>query len=164
MELDELHILHHTFGTIHHGNTVAGSYQWVGRLAIDCFASAGSHDCNFRQEGIYFAGFFVQYVGSIALDALRMAGHDDAQVVLSDDFYRIEMGEDRNVGMCLDGFYQAGLDFGSCIVLMMQDSELRMSAFLVEIEVAVFVLVEIYPPADKLLNLGRCFTYHLLDG
>ena len=66
--------------------------------------------------------------------------------------------------MCLDGFYQAGLDFGSCIVLMMQDSELRMSAFFVEVEVAVFVLVEIYPPADKFLNLGRRFTHHFLDG
>ena len=66
-----------------------------------------------------------------------MTGYDNAQMVLGDDFHGIEVGEDSDVGVCLDGFYQAGLYLGTCVVLVVQDTEFRVTAFLVEIEFTV---------------------------
>ena len=107
VELDELHIADSSFGTVHHCDTVARSDQRVGRVAVDGFATACCHNRHFGQESIDFAGVFVQHVCAVAFDARRIAGDDDAQVVLRDDLYRKVMVEYRDVGMSLDRFDEA---------------------------------------------------------
>ena len=47
---------------------------------------------------------------------------------------------------------------------MVQDTELRMAAFAVQIEFAVLVLVEMHAPVDQLSDLFRSLTYHLFYG
>ena len=85
-------------------------------------------------------------------------------MVLGNDFHGIEMREDGDVGVCLHGFYQAGLDFGTRIVLVVKDAELRMAAFLVKVELSVFFLVEVHSPLDEFFNLSRSFTYYFFHG
>jgi hypothetical protein len=48
-------------------------------------------------------------------------------MVLGDDFYRIEIAEDGDIGMTFYFFYQAGLYFSTSIVFMMENTEFRMS-------------------------------------
>ena len=44
-------------------------------------------------------------------------------MVLGNDFYRKEMSEDSDIWMSLDGFNQTGLDFGSRIVFVVENTE-----------------------------------------
>lgn len=67
-------------------------------------------------------------------------------MVLGDDFYCIEITEDGDIGMTFYFFYQAGLYFSTSIVFMMEDTEFRMSAFLVQVELSVVFLVKVYSP------------------
>lgn len=67
-------------------------------------------------------------------------------MVLGDDFYRIEITEDGDIGMTFYFFYQAGLYFSTSIVFMMENTEFRMSAFLVQVELSVVFLVKVYSP------------------
>ena len=69
-----------------------------------------------------------------------MTRYDDAQMMLGDDFHRIEMSEYGDIGMSLDRFDEACLNFGTCVVLMMQDAEFRVSAFLVEVILSVLII------------------------
>lgn len=47
---------------------------------------------------------------------------------------------------------------------MVQDTELGMAAFAVQVEFAVLVLVEMHAPVDQLSDLFRSLTYHLFYG
>ena len=80
--------------------------------------------------------------------------------MLRDDFYCIEVGEYGDVWMLLHGFDERSLYFGSRIVLVVQDAELRVSALFVQVEVSVFFLVEVDAPVDEFLDLGGCITYY----
>ena len=104
MELDEFHIFNHTFGTIYHGDTVAGCYQRIGCVSIDSFATTCSHNGYFRQEGVHFSGFFVQDIRTEAFDARCMTVDDDSHMVLRDDFYGKEVFEYSDIRMVVDGF------------------------------------------------------------
>ena len=77
-----------------------------------------------------------------------MAGNDDAQVVLGDNLYGIEVGEDGDVRVTFHFFNQAGLNFSTGIVFMMQDAELRVTAFAVQVKLSVFFFIEVYTPLD----------------
>ena len=69
MELDELHILYETFGTVDHGNTVSGSNQRIGGVAVNSTYTSRSHQRHFGKESIHFARVFIQHIRSVALDA-----------------------------------------------------------------------------------------------
>ena len=69
-----------------------------------------------------------------------------------------------DVGIVAHGLHQSALYFGTRIISMVQDSELRVSALTVKVERAVLLSVEVHAPVDEFLNLGRCVSYHLLHG
>ena len=92
-----------------------------------------------------------------------MAGDDDSEMMLGDDFYGIEIGEYRDVRMPFYFFYQACLYFGSCIVFVMENAEFRMSPFLVQVKLSVFFFIEINAPFDQLLYLCRGVPHHFLN-
>ena len=164
MELDELHVLHRSLGTVDHGDAVARGHQRVGGVAVHGLAAARGHDGDFAEEGVHLARLFVQHVGAVALDARRVARHDDAQVVLRDDFHGIVVGEYRDVGVLFDGFDEAGLYLRARVVLMVQDAELRVAALAVQVEGAVLLLVEVDAPLDEFLDLCGSVAHHLFHG
>ena len=55
---------------------------------------------------------------------------------------------------------------GCCarIVLVVQDAEFRVPALAVQVKTAVFLLVEVDAPMDKLLDLGGGVAHHFLHG
>lgn len=93
-----------------------------------------------------------------------MSGYDDSQVMLSDDLDRKMVFKYRDVRVPFYRLYKAGLYLCSRIVLMVQDTELGMAAFAVQVEFAVLVLVEMHAPVDQLSDLFRSLTYHLFYG
>lgn len=145
MELYKFHVLYCSFGTVHHSNAVSRSYQWIGCIAVYRFASACCHYSYFGQERIHFSCFLIQYVSTETFDARRMAGDDNSQMMLGNDFYRIVICKYGNIGMGFYRFYQAGLYFSSCIVFVVQDAELGMASFFVEVEFSILFLSKSTP-------------------
>lgn len=66
-------------------------------------------------------------------------------MVLRNDFNGKMILQYRNVRMPSHGFHQPALDFESRVVSMMQDTEFRMAALTMQIEVTLFILVEVHP-------------------
>ena len=155
---------HLSLGAVDHGDAVARGHQRVGGVQIDGLAAARGHDGDFGEEGVYLARLLVEHIGAVALDAGRVARHDNAQVVLGDNLDGIVVGKDGDVGMAAHGLDEAGLDFGAGIVLVVQYAELRVAALAVQVEGAVGPLVEVYAPADEFLYLGGGVSHHLLHG
>ena len=84
--------------------------------------------------------------------------------MLSNDLDRKVVFQNFDVGVLLHCFHQSALDLGSGIISMMQDAELRMAAFPVEVELAVCFLVEVDAPTDEVSDARRGITHHLLHG
>ena len=160
MELYKFHVLYCSFGTVHHSNAVSRSYQWIGCIAVYRFASACCHYSYFGQERIHFSCFLIQYVSTETFDAWCMAGDNNSQMMLGNDFYRIVICKYGNIGMGFYRFYQASLYFSSCIVFVVQDAELGMSSFFVEVEFSIFFFIKIHSPFYQFLDLCRCFSHY----
>ena len=85
-------------------------------------------------------------------------------MVLGDDFHGKVVFQNRDVRMAAYGFHQSALDFKTCVVSMVQDAELRMSAFAVQVEVSLFVFVEVYAPFHEVSYALRCVFHYLFHG
>ena len=85
-------------------------------------------------------------------------------MVLGDDFDGKMPVEDFDIGMCLYGFDKALLYFGAGVVLMVQDAELGVATFLVQVEVSLFVFVKFHSPVYQFLDLSGSFAHHFLYG
>ena len=81
-------------------------------------------------------------------------------MVLGDDFHCEEVGEYGDVGMLLYGFNQAVLYFRAGIVLVVQDTEFRVSAFFVQVEFSAIFFVEVHSPFNKLIDLFGGVAHH----
>ena len=85
-------------------------------------------------------------------------------MVLGDDFHSIEIGEYGDIGMLLHSFNQAGLYLCARIVLVVQDAELGVAAFLMQVEFSTLFLVEVHSPLDELVYLFGGVAYNFLYG
>ncbi|MPN38799.1 hypothetical protein SDC9_186324 [bioreactor metagenome] len=83
-------------------------------------------------------------------------------MMLSKDFYCEMIVVNINIGMVPDGLYQACLYFGAGAVFVVQNPKFGMAAFPVQVKISFFVFIEIYTPADQLLDLRRSFFHHAL--
>ena len=164
MELHELHVLHLPLGAIDHGYAVAGSDVRVRRGGIDGSCASCRHECDLAQIGVHLARIGVEDVGSVALDVGGAAGDADAEVMLRDDLYGKVVLQYLDVGIAAYGFHESALYLGPCVVGMMEDAELGVSAFPVEVELAVLLLVEVDAPADEVANALRSVAHHLFHG
>ena len=164
MELHELHVLHLSLGTIDHGYAVACGNGWVRRCGIDGTCAACGHECYLTEVGVYLACIGIEDVGTVADNVGSASCDTDAQVVLSDDFHRKVIFQHFDVGVLPDGFHQPTLYLGSCVVGMMQDAELGVTAFSVKVELSVFFLVEVDAPLHEVLDALRSIAHHLFYG
>ena len=78
--------------------------------------------------------------------------------------YVSDVKNDVDVGMVLHCLHEPTLNFCSRVVGMVEDAELRMTAFAVEVELTIALLVEIDSPVDQFGDLLRCHTHHLFYG
>ena len=68
------------------------------------------------------------------------------------------------VGAVSHGLHQPPLYFGSRVICMVQDAELRVTALAMQVEVAILLTVELHAPVHQLPYLLRCHAHHLLNG
>ena len=161
VELNELHVGYSTLGTINHRNTVASGNDGIGRGQIDSATAACTHHGHLGQIGVNLRFLRIQDVGTIALDVGRATGHTNTQMVLRDNLNGKVILLDVDVGIVTNSLHQSALNLCTGIVGMVQDAELRVSAFAVQIELPVILLVEIHAPVDQLLYLAWGIAYHL---
>ena len=164
MELHKLHIGHCTFGAINHRDTVARSDDGVRRGVIDSPYSTRAHHSDFAQIGIYFLRIRIQHVCTKTFYIGCAACHLYAQMVLRDNLYGEMMFLDLDIGMGAQRFHHPSLDFSSCIVGMMKNTELRVAAFAMQVELAIRLSVEVHTPMHHLIDLGWCHANHLFYG
>ena len=162
VELHELHVGNGAFGTIHHSDAVACCNDGIGGREIYGTTATCTHHRDFRKIGIYLLRLGIQHIGAIALDVGRAACNANAQMVLGDNLYSKMILFDVDVGIVSHGFHQSALDLGTRIVGMMEDAELGVTALAVQVEGAIFRLVEVHPPFHQFLDLSGGVAYHLL--
>ena len=137
-------------------------HQRIGRVAVHRLATARGHDGDFREEGVDLARLLVEHIRPETFDAGRVARHDDAQVVLGDDFDGEMVFEYRDVGVLFHRIDEAGLYLGPGIVFVVQDTELGVAALPMEVKLTVLFLVKLHAPLDELPDLTGSFAHHLL--
>ena len=162
VELDEFHVLHRSFGTINHSNAVACGNERIGGGLVHRAHAASRHERHARKESVHLARFLVEHIGTIALDARCAARHDLAQMVLGENLDGKVVVEDVDVLVGAHCLNERGLYLMPRVVGMVQDAELRVSAFAMQVELAFLVLVKFHAPLDEFPNLCRALCHHLL--
>ena len=161
VELHELHIFDQSFGTIDHRDTVSGSYLGVGGGGIDRSRSSGGHQGDTAQIGVDLLGLGIEDIRSVAFDIRRASGNANAQMVLRDDLHGKMILQYVDIRIIAHRFHQTPLDLRTRVIGMVEDTELGVSAFAVQVKITVFFLIEVNAPVDQFLNPSRCITYHL---
>ena len=93
-----------------------------------------------------------------------MSRNDNAQMMLSDDLDCKMILENSDVRVLFDGSDERSLYLRPRIILVMEDTELGMSPFLMQIKLPVRILVELHAPFDQLLDLPGRFAHYLFHG
>ena len=83
-----------------------------------------------------------------------MAGYDDTHMMLRDDFYGKWRLNISGYWVRLYGSDKAFLYFGTCIVFCGAECGIQMTAFFMEVEVSLIVLVEVTPPVYQFFDLS----------
>src|ERR1044072_8964403 len=83
-------------------------------------------------------------------------------MVLGDEVYNETMLNDLNIFLLLHITEQGPFHFSSGYILMMQYSEFAVPAFPSQLVVAIFFLIELRSPFDKLLNTIHTFFHYNL--
>ena len=161
MELDKLHVFDDTFGAIDHGYTVSGCNLGVGGGGIDGTCSAGCHEGDTTQIGVDLLGLGVEDIRSVTLDIGCTASDTHTKVVLGDDLDGKMVLQHLDLRVGTHGCHQSALDLRTGVIGMMQDTELGVSAFAVEVKRTVVFLIEVNTPLDEFLDTSRCVAYDL---
>ena len=164
VELYKLHVLNCSLGTIYHSLTVACSDDRVGSGLIYSAATAGTHQRHLAQISVHFLCFGVQHVCTIAVDVWCAACHASSEVVLSDNLHGEVVLLDVDVRTIAHSLHQSALYFGTRIVGVVQNAEFRVSTLAVQVELAVFLAVEVDTPIHKFLYLFGRIAYYLFYG
>ena len=162
MELHKLHVCHCSLCPIHHCLTVTCGYHGVGGCLIYCTATACAHHRHLTQIGIHLLCLRIQHVCSIAVDVGSAACHPSSQVVLGDNLHGEMVLLDGDVGTVAHCLHQSALYLGSCIILVMQDTKLRVTAFAMEVELTVLLPVEVHTPLHQFTYLPWRILHHQL--
>ena len=161
VELYKLHISHRSFGSVHHGNTIARGNHGVGSGQINGSTSSRTDNRHLSQIGVYFL-LRVQHVSTIALNVWRTTRNPNTQMVLCDNLHSEMVFLDINIRIIAHSLHQSTLNLCTRIVSMVQNAELRVPAFTMQVEVAILLAVEVDTPLHQLLDLLRSHANHLL--
>ena len=85
-------------------------------------------------------------------------------MVLRDNLHSKVIFKHIDVRIPTDGFHQPALNLGASVVGVVKDSEFRVSAFAMKVELAAVGAVEVDAPFHKFGNLRRRIAHHLLHG
>ena len=155
VELDELHVFNHGLGPVRHGDAVARRHPRIGRHVIDIPHAAGGDDRHPGKNGLDTPPLQVHHVGTVTLDTFRMPRHELPQMMLREQIYGEMIFEHFDVAVALDLRDERPFDFGPRLVLVMQNTVLRMPPFAGELVSPLPGFVEPRPPLHEVLHQLR---------
>ena len=159
VELHELQVSQHAAGAVNHGHTVAGGDDGSGGGGIDVAHAACGQEGDLGEVGIDLIGAAVEGVNAIAFDAGCVFGDPLPKMVLGDEVDGELVFFQLDIGVVVDCLQESAFDFGTGIILVVQDAELGVSALTVEVEaVAGTAFVEVYAILDKFADAVGCFA------
>ena len=164
VELYKLHILNRSLCTIHHSLAVAGSNNRVGSGLVYCAATSGTHQRNLAKVCVHLLGLRVKHVCAIAVDVRSASCYTCSKMMLCDNLHSKVVLLNVDVWASTHGSHQSTLNLGTRIVGVVQNTELRVAALTVQVELAVFLTVEVDTPFHKLFNLFGGIAHNLLNG
>ena len=162
VELHKLHIVDDALCTIYHRDAVAGGNDGVGGHLIDVADAAGGEVRHLCEDFLNFFGLAVEGVDAVTLDIVVVAGAGLAEIMLRDEFHRKKMVNHRDVGMLLCTFHECALHLKTCVVLMMKDSEVAVTALFMKVKRAVGTPVEVDAVIHEILDTRRSLLDHNL--
>ena len=146
---------------MHHCHAVACRNDRRGGGGVDVAHTTGGKQGEFGQVCVNLVGLRVEGVDTVTFDVGRVLCNALAQMVLGDYVDSKLILFQFDVGVVVDGLQQSALDLGTRIVLVVQDSELGMATFAVQIELAALRLVEFHAVMHQLFDaLGRLADGH----
>ena len=163
VKLHKLHVFDHTLSAIDHRNTVARSHIRVSSSGINSACAACSHKGNAAEVGVDLARLGIEDIGSIALNVGCAASDTHAEVVLGDDLNGKVIFKHIDIGVVAYRSHESTLDLCAGIVSVVEDTELGVSTFTVEVESAVGLLIKVNAPVDEFLDLLRRLAHDLLN-
>lgn len=163
VKLNELHVLHLPLGAIHHGDTVAGRDDGVGRCLVNLSGASGSDQRNAGEYGLDLARLGVQHISAIAGYTGHTATDFFTQVMLGDQVDREVMRVDLNVRMFANLLKQGPFDLVPGRVLEVEHPVFAMTTFPREVVVALRITIETCPPLDDLADPLGAFGDHHAD-
>ena len=146
VELNKLHVLYGSLCTVYHSLAIASSDNRVCCGLINGSATTSAHHGNLTQISVNLLSFRVEDVSSIAINIWSATSNACAKMMLSDNLYCKMVFLDFNIRIALHSLHKSTLNLSSCVVGMMKNTELRMSALAMKVERAIFLAVEVYTP------------------
>ena len=164
VELDELHVLNGSFCAVDHGDAVAGCHEGICGRGVDSTDTSGSHQGHPGQEFVDGSCLGVENVSTVASDVGCPTCHNLSKMVLRYDLDSEVVFKNVDIGILPNLTDEALLNFEAGVVGMVENTEFRVSAFAVEIELAIFLAVEIHTPLKQLADLLRSSFDHFFHG
>ena len=146
VELNKFHILHQSLSTIDHRYTITRRNRRVGGCLVNITDTTRRNHCHLSKEGMYMVCTNIQYISAITLNVRCSMFHQLSEMMLGNDFNGKMLVEYINVRMFLYCFNQAVLNLFTCIILMMKDTEIRVTTLLVKVKITLLILIEIDAP------------------
>ena len=132
MELDILHILNRTLGSVYHRDTVTRCNVGIGSCVVDITHASCRQNSNLRQDCHYLLAFLVKDIGSVALNALSALIDLLTQVVLSEQIDSEMMFKDIDIAVTLHLTHQSALNLRTGQILMVEDTVFAVTTLAVE--------------------------------
>lgn len=140
MELHELEVLEDGPCAVCHSDSVACRLRWVSGFAVELASTACGEDGILRPDDL---GFLLLVLGDDS---------DAVIVIICDEVYGVEVGDDFYVWFGLDFFDQSLCDDPAGLVTMaMDDSWVRMASFEGRRDFVIF-FIEVGVPIDEFVD------------
>ena len=124
MKLYELHATHSAFGSVNHGDTIAGSHGWIRSIAINRADAASGHHRDFREYSHHLLGLGIVDVSTEAGDVGSASADGHTQMVLRDNLHCQSILHNLNIRILLGRFNQFLLNLQACHILVVQHTKL----------------------------------------
>ena len=164
MELYKFHIFNRSFCAIYHRDTVSCCDFGIGGRCINSPYSASSHQCNTAQISVNLLCLWIENISAVAFYIRCTTCHANAQMVLRNNFHSKMMLQHVYKRICAYGGHKSTLNLCTRIIGMVENAELRMSSFTMQVKRAILFLIEINAPIYQFLYPSRSIFYYLFYG
>ncbi len=161
MELNKLHSLDSSLGTIDHRLPITSCYHGIGSGLVYGTTTTRTHHRHLTKVSVYLLRIGIQHIGTITIYIRRTASDTCPKMMLRDNLNGEMILLYLYVGIILYRFHHPSLNLGTRIVGMMQDTELRMATLSMQVKLTILLSVEVHAPIHHFLDLRGSVPHYL---